>query len=192
LLARRLDLPAERAISPTFIDLLRLIAHRQKPFVQIKDRLRYSALPLNPAGKLCSRTARGRALCYLLRLPEPFRFCQPRCHSLVFRLSYSIRALSSWQVFIRAVIHSPHSLLRYSIKAVCVLQLASDGGPRDQVAATIDFQVIPNFAFVQLAASSYRSHAAVAGRLVSLSQTIDVLCKFAFTGNQFYIRDSNF
>jgi hypothetical protein len=57
--------------------LAAITAHRKKSFVQIKDRLRYSALPLNPARKLCSRFARGRAVCNSLRLSKPFRLCQP-------------------------------------------------------------------------------------------------------------------
>jgi hypothetical protein len=87
--ARRFLFLAERAILLTFSRLQRMIARRQKVFVQIKDRLRYSALPLNPARKLCSRFARGRAFCNFSRLSEPFRFCQPDRHFKLDFLSLS-------------------------------------------------------------------------------------------------------
>jgi len=81
-----------------FSDLLRFVAHRQKSFVQIKDRLRYSALPLNPARKLCSCSARGRALLQLAQTSRTVSILSTSAPLVFFRLTYLIRALGSWQV----------------------------------------------------------------------------------------------
>jgi hypothetical protein len=140
-------------------------------FFQLKDRLRYSALPLNPAGKLCSRLARGRAALQLTQISRTDSILSTLAPLAVRRLTYPIRAIRSWQA--RHFLSNLNLFLRLSkpIKTAEALQLASDGRTLDRVAAARRLSIcIKLLRLAQLVASSYRSLAAVAGQLVSSDQ----------------------
>jgi hypothetical protein len=119
----------------------------KKSFVQIKDRLRCSALPLKPAGKLCSRIARGRAVRNLLRLAEPFRFCQPQRHLLfVDSLTLSEQlALGKW---VTQPAHSSARLQLERIYQTCSYFATRTAWPFSQSLGgrTLNSQVVPVFA----------------------------------------------